>query len=99
MSKSSPLAGDSAAAANLVKSKIRPTQFLMSKQPDFNKGEWQAVNNQMVCDGCWYITYHLPVKHTPLEDFVNPDWKVNLRSGAVTPARPDTAKYFDTMRQ
>jgi hypothetical protein len=96
MSKPGPLTGDSLAAVNLVKSKIRPTKVLLSKQPNFSDSEWMPVNNQMLCDGCWFITYHIRVKHTAYADYVSGDWKVNLKSQSVTPL-PETHKYFDTM--
>lgn len=92
------LSGEGQTAANLVRSKIRPTQFLLSKEPDFGNSEWQALSNHGVCDGCWYVTYRVRVKHAPTEGFVSPEWLVNLRIGLVTPDSPETEKYFDTAK-
>jgi hypothetical protein len=100
--KPSPLSGDSLVVQNLVRSKIRPTQFLLNTQPDFSHSEWQIVDTQTVYHGCWYATYYINVKNVPKEYYspyghpaVYASWKVNLRTQTVTPSTPDTAKLFD----
>jgi hypothetical protein len=82
------LSGDSLTAVNLVKARIRPTQYLVSLQPDFNWVHSWAVNNNSICSGCWHVTYGVKVKakSTSLYDvYENGDWDVNIKSQTVTP--------------
>jgi len=93
------LSGDGLRAVNLVKARIKSTQYLMSLEPDFNWTRWDAVNNKDECDGCWYVTYGVKVKAKSTSDYdyyENGAWWVNIKAQTVSPVNSGDPSGFTT---
>jgi len=102
--------GDAKTAVDLVKTHIRPTAYLMSLQPSFDKSDWQPIDDEEFFGaGSWGVCYHVRILNSgsPSVGFVNPCWDVNLKAKTVkiqqkyrvdipVPDDGSTSRYFET---
>lgn len=110
ISPSSAINGTAKIAVDLVKSHIKPTEYLKSLKPSFDQSEWQPINNEWVSEGRWEVCYRVRVLQGEVsrENFVIPCWEVNVKTKTVkilqlykgdipVPDDGSTSRYFDTI--
>lgn len=91
-----PPTGKALDAVNLVRSQVKPTAALLAEDPDLRHIEWSALDNSMVCNGCWSVSAHIQIHSSdadPVQYFENPGWEVNLDNRAVKPD-PDAVRFY-----
>jgi hypothetical protein len=96
--EASVLDGDSLTAVNLVKSRIKPKEVLLALNPDLPHAKWEAVNNESVCHGCWYVSAHIRKNAESTADvqyYENPGWQVNVVRQTVQP-NVDAARFYSS---
>ena len=91
-----PLTGEALESVTFVQSHVRPTAALLAEYPDIGHVKWDALNNAMVCKGCWFVSAHVRIhsgEKGSVEHFENPGWEVNLADHTIKPD-PDAVKFF-----
>lgn len=92
------LTGNALRAVNLVRKRIEPTAALLQENPDLNDAEWHALNNKMLCVGCWFVSAHIRIhanSTSPMQYYVNPGWEVNLQTRALKPDA-DAIRFYQS---